>query len=145
MIISGKNSLNELLWKGDLINGLNVLHLIRIRMFRFLITFDLKKAFLQIEIDLFLHQFLKFFSVSGSNLQNAFKQKLVWHLNATLQHRDDDHHIGYKKVSDGHQHVVVALFFVLLFFVVIILWSILFYVKSYYYYYYYNLDIILYY
>ena len=63
-----------------------------------------------IEIDLFIHQFLKFFSVSGSNLQNAFKQKLVWRLNATLQLRDDDHHKGYKKVSDGHQHVVVALF-----------------------------------
>ncbi|OTF83194.1 hypothetical protein BLA29_001917 [Euroglyphus maynei] len=44
------SSLNNLLWKGSVI-GLDVFpHLIRIRLFKFLCTADLKKAFLQISI-----------------------------------------------------------------------------------------------
>ena len=44
------SSLNSLLWKGNVI-GLDILpHIIRNRLFKFLIIDDLKKAFLQISI-----------------------------------------------------------------------------------------------
>ena len=43
-------SLNKLLWKGSVM-GLDILpHLIRIRLFSYVILADLKKAFLQINI-----------------------------------------------------------------------------------------------
>ena len=43
-------SLNNLLWKGSVI-GLNLLpHLIRLRLFKYLLVADLQKAFLQIHI-----------------------------------------------------------------------------------------------
>ena len=57
---SGNESLNELLWKGDA-SGLNVLpHLLRNRLYRFLVTVDLKKAFLQIIIDERDRKYLRF-------------------------------------------------------------------------------------
>ncbi|KAI2798848.1 hypothetical protein BLOT_010830 [Blomia tropicalis] len=63
----GNNSLNELLWKGEAI-GLNIIpHLCRIRIKNYLVTADLKKAFLQIEIEENDCEFLKFLWIDLNN------------------------------------------------------------------------------
>ena len=57
---AGMESLNDLLWKGE-VKGLNVLpHLIRVRTLKFLTSIDLKKAFLQVVIDPKDRKFIRF-------------------------------------------------------------------------------------
>nr|XP_027201522.1 uncharacterized protein LOC113795533 [Dermatophagoides pteronyssinus] len=56
----GSNSLNELLWKGIVLNMDTLPHLLRVRMKRFMCVSDLQKAFLQIVIKENDRKYLRF-------------------------------------------------------------------------------------